>query len=81
MLLTYKIYLMRCLQWAYAVFLCYSVANHQIPASIRSTLQYKLLQKNENDYNALFILILAHLFPIDLNINYYYAIKNTETIK
>jgi hypothetical protein len=51
-----------------------------MPASIRSTLQYKLPQMNENDYNELFISILAHLFPINLNI-YYCAIKIIETIK
>jgi hypothetical protein len=52
-----------------------------MPAPVRSTLQYKLPQKNENDYNELFISILAHLFPINLNINCYYAIKIIETIK
>jgi hypothetical protein len=51
-----------------------------MPASIRSTLQYKLPQKNENDYNELFISVLAHLFLINLNINYY-DIKIIETIK
>jgi hypothetical protein len=64
-----------------------SVANHQMPvtlfmpASIRSTLQYTFLQKNENDYNELFTSILAHLFPINLNINYCYAIEVSEMIK
>jgi hypothetical protein len=36
---------------------------------------YKLPQKNENDYNELFISILAHMFPINLNTDCYYAIK------
>jgi hypothetical protein len=44
-----------------------------MPASIRSTFQ--------NGYNQLFISILAYLFPINLNINCYYAIKVIETIK
>jgi hypothetical protein len=48
--------------------------------SIPSTLQYKFPQKNENDKNEVFISILAHMFPINLNINCYYAIKNIETI-
>jgi hypothetical protein len=52
-----------------------------IAASIRSTLEYKLPQKNENDNNELFISILAHLFPINWNINCYHAIKIIETIK
>jgi hypothetical protein len=72
---------------ACAVFLRDSVANHQMPvppfmpASIHSTLQYKLPQKNENDYNELFISMLAHLFPISLNINCYYVIKVIQMIK
>jgi hypothetical protein len=52
-----------------------------MPASICTILQYKLPQKNENNYSELFISILVHLFPINLNINCYYAIKITETIK
>jgi hypothetical protein len=48
---------------------------------IRSTLWYKIPQKNENDYKELFISNLANLFHINLNINYYYAIKIIETIK
>jgi hypothetical protein len=52
-----------------------------MPASIRPTLQYMLLQKNENDYSELFIPVLAHLLPINLNINCYYGIKIIETIK
>jgi hypothetical protein len=52
-----------------------------MPASMRSTLQYKLPQKNDNDYNKLFISILAHLFLINLNMNCYYGIKIIETIK
>jgi hypothetical protein len=52
-----------------------------MPASVCSTLQYRLPQKNENNYNELFISILAQLFPINLNINCYYAIKTIETIK
>jgi hypothetical protein len=56
---------MQRLQQACAVFLLDSVANHQ----------------NENDYNEIFISILAHESPINLNINCYYAIKITETIK
>jgi hypothetical protein len=42
-----------------------------MPASISSTLQYTLLQKNENNYNELFISILVQLFPVNLNINCY----------
>jgi hypothetical protein len=50
--------------------------------SICSTLQYKLPQKNENNYKELrvFISILANLFPINLNINCYYAIRIIESI-
>jgi hypothetical protein len=50
-----------------------------IPACICPTLQYKLPQKNENYYNKLFILILAHLFSVNLNINCCYAILSTGT--
>jgi hypothetical protein len=50
-----------------------------MPASICSTLLHKLPKKNENDYNKLFISILANLIPINLNINYY--AKIIETIK
>jgi hypothetical protein len=50
-------------------------------ASIHCTPQYKLPQENENDYNELFISILAHVFPINLNINCYYVIKIIEMIK
>jgi hypothetical protein len=49
--------------------------------SIRSTIQYKLPQQEENDNNELFISILAHLFPSNLHINCYYAIKIIKTIK
>jgi hypothetical protein len=52
-----------------------------MPSSICSTLQYKLLEKNENDYNELFISILVHLFPVNLDINCYYAIKIIEMIR
>jgi hypothetical protein len=52
-----------------------------MPTSIHSTLQYKLPQKNENDYNELFISILTHLLPINLNINCHYAVKTIEMIK
>jgi hypothetical protein len=71
MLLTHKAHLMQCLQQAYAVFLCDSVVNHQ----------YKLPQKNENDYSELFISIFVHLCPINLYINCYCADKSIETIK
>jgi hypothetical protein len=50
-------------------------------ASIRCTLQYNLPQKNENEYDGLFISILAHLFPVNLTIQCYYAIKITEALK
>jgi hypothetical protein len=40
-----------------------------------------LPQKNENDYNKLFILTLAYLFPVNLNIYFYYAVKTIEMIK
>jgi hypothetical protein len=46
-----------------------------MPASICTTLQYMLRQKNENDYSELFVSVLAHLLPIDLNINCNYSIK------
>jgi hypothetical protein len=52
-----------------------------MPGSIRSTLQYSLPQKNKKDYNELFISIWAHLFPINVNIHCYYAIKITEKLK
>jgi hypothetical protein len=39
-----------------------------MPASIRSTLQRKLPQRNENDYSELFISILAHLFPVNFTL-------------
>jgi hypothetical protein len=52
-----------------------------MPVSVHSTLQYNLPEKNENDYYELYISILAHLFPIDLNINCYHAIKIIEMIK
>jgi hypothetical protein len=52
-----------------------------MPASICSTLPYEILQKNENDYSAVFISILVHLFPINLNINFYYAVKIIEMMK
>jgi hypothetical protein len=51
-----------------------------MPVSIRSTLRYKLVQKNDNNYKELFISILAHSFPINLNVNLYYAINIIETI-
>jgi hypothetical protein len=40
-----------------------------MPTSIRSTLQHELPEKIENNYNELFTSVLAHLFPINLNIN------------
>jgi hypothetical protein len=52
-----------------------------VPASIHSAHQYKLPQRKESDYSELFISALAHLFPINLNINCCYAIKIIETIK
>jgi hypothetical protein len=53
-----------------------------MPPSIRSTLQYKLPQKNENDYNELqFISILAHLSRNNLKFHCYHAIKIIENIK
>jgi hypothetical protein len=87
MLLTYKIHLMQHSQQACAVFLHDSVANQPnggppfMPASICCILPYKLLQKNENDHSALFISVLAHLFPVNLNSNCYYAIKIIEVIR
>jgi hypothetical protein len=51
-----------------------------MPSCIRSTLQYKLPQKNVNDYSERFISNLEHLFPINLNINCCCAIKIIETI-
>jgi hypothetical protein len=50
---------------------------------LSSTLQYKVTQKTGNDYNELLmcILISVHLFPINLNINCYYAMKFIEMIK
>jgi hypothetical protein len=68
-------------QEACALSLHNSVANYQMPVPIRCTCQYKLPQKNENDYNELFISILAHLYPINLNINSYYVIKIIQMIK
>jgi hypothetical protein len=81
MLLTCKTNLLQYLQEACAVFLLDSVANQQtpVPHSLRPPI--KLPQKNKNDYNELFISILAHIFPINFNINCYYAIKIIETIK
>jgi hypothetical protein len=52
-----------------------------MPASIRCTLIYKLPWKNENDCSELFISILAHLFPINLNINCYYGIMIIEMVE
>jgi hypothetical protein len=73
MLLTYKIDLMQRLQQACALFLHDSIANHQIPMPHSClppfTAPSKLPQKNKNDYNELFISILAHFFPISLNMN------------
>jgi hypothetical protein len=74
MFLTYKIHLMQRLQQTCAVFLHDSVANRQMQVPIHSCLhslplKYQLPQKSENNYNELFISILAYLFPINLNIN------------
>jgi hypothetical protein len=52
-----------------------------MPASIHCTIQYKLPQKNENEYNELFISIFGHLFLNNLNINCCYGIKIIEMIK
>jgi hypothetical protein len=52
-----------------------------MPASICSTLQCKLPQKNEKNYNELFISIFAHLFPINLNNHCPYALTIIETLK
>jgi hypothetical protein len=41
----------------------------------------KLLQKDENVYNELFISMLAHLLPINLNTNCYYSTKIIEMFK
>jgi hypothetical protein len=49
------------------------------PPVTHATLQYKLPQKNENNYNELFISILEHLFLINLNINCDYTVKIIET--
>jgi hypothetical protein len=73
---------MQSLQQAFALLLRDSVANHPnhqtsvttlmalTPASIRST-QYNLPQKNENNHNELFILTVAHLYPLNSDINCY----------
>jgi hypothetical protein len=53
-----------------------------MPHSIRSTLQYKLPQKNENEYIELqFISILAQSSRNNLNFHCYHAIKIIENIK
>jgi hypothetical protein len=48
---------------------------------IHCNLQYKLPQKNGNEYNELFISVLAQFFPINLSIHCYYAIKTIEMLK
>jgi hypothetical protein len=52
-----------------------------MPASIGSTLQYKLPRRYEKDYSELFISILVHVFAVNLNISCYCAIKIIEMIK
>jgi hypothetical protein len=85
MLLTYKIHLMQRLQQACAIFLLDNVTNHQmlvpqscLPPFAPPSNMYKLPQKNENDYSELYISILMHLFPINLNINCYYDYWNDQ---
>jgi hypothetical protein len=76
MFLTYKIHLMYTFTASICSIpsrQCCQPANAGPPftlASIRSTSQHELPQKNEHDYTELFISILAHLFPINLNINW-----------
>jgi hypothetical protein len=68
---------MQCLQQACAVFLCNNAANHQMPVPIYSCLHlpHPPIQVTTKEWKRLqFILILAHLFPVNLNINWYYAI-------
>jgi hypothetical protein len=87
MLVTCKIHLMQRLKQAYAVFLRDSVANHQMPVP-NSCLSPFAPPSNTSSHNRIktttknyFISILAHLFPINLNINCYYYIKIIETIQ
>jgi hypothetical protein len=82
MLLTYKLDFMQHLQKAYASYLHDSVANHQMPFSHSCLPPFTapFYTSYHKWMNELFILILTHWYPINLNINCYYVIKIIEMI-